>query len=97
MQKFPVAGVKLAKFALGLSLAATLAACGGGGGDSPAAAAGVAKAQTVAVNAETGPTIVAAVAGSTFDFPAVPAFDNTPIKVTLGGTATAPTFARVAQ
>lgn len=48
MKSFSMGGVKLAQFALGLTLAATLAACGGGGGSSEPAPVQVASTDTTA-------------------------------------------------
>jgi len=87
MQKFPVTSVKLTKFALGLTLAATLAACGGGS-DSPAAVTVASTDTSAAVTS----TSVAALATAT---PTVVSFgngfsgtDGTTTAVTLTGPTT---------
>lgn len=71
MQRFPVAGVKLAKFALGLTLAATLAACGGG--DSPAPMSFANKDTNAAVNAASVAALAPATPGAA---PIVATFAN---------------------
>ena len=105
MRKFPVARVKFAKFALGLTLAATLAACGGS--DSPDPVPVVNENKTVPVNAASIATLAPASAGAT---PTVAVFangfsgtdgtaGNTPVTITgvttvaFTGSGAAPTFA----
>jgi hypothetical protein len=81
MKNFSMTGIKLAHFALGLTLAATLAACGGGDDDAtPAATIAVAAIAAVTLDSTTATTATAALtAVSTgFSFPAgVPAFGTT--------------------
>ncbi|MDI1246532.1 MAG: hypothetical protein PSV24_14160 [Rhodoferax sp.] len=96
MQKFSTtSGVKLAKFALGLTLAAVLAACGGGG-DSPAVVKVATVDKTAAISATdtvTSTAIVTAVLDKTFTFPAVSALGTTAATtLVLSGSGAAPTF-----
>lgn len=90
-----MAGVKLAQFALGLTLAATLAACGGGN-DSPAAAVvatGDSSSAISAADSATSAKIVTAVLDKTFTFPAVPELGTAAATtLVLSGTGAAPTF-----
>lgn len=90
MLKFSSSGATLAKFALGLTLAATLAACGGSDA-TPAASVAVADLAAVTIDSTTATAATAALtAVSTgFSFPAgVPDFGTTvPTTVTF----TAPT------
>ena len=95
MQKFSsTAGVKLAKFALGLTLAATLAACGGS--DAPAVVKVASVDTTAALSATdtaTSTAIVTAVLDKTFTFPAVTELGTTAATtLVLSGTGAAPTF-----
>lgn len=71
MRKNSNASVNLAKFALGLTLAATLAACGGG--DSPEPMSVANKNTTAAVNATSMAALAPATAGAT---PTVATFAN---------------------
>lgn len=94
MHKFSSSGATLAKFALGLTLAATLAACGGS--DSPATVT-VASADTTAAISATDPTtstaVVTAVLDKTFSFPAVTALGTSAATtLTLSGSGSAPDF-----
>lgn len=101
MLKFSSTGATLAKFTLGLTMAATLAACGGGGGDTAAPPATVV-AKTDASSAISGDSpaaiaasakIVTAVLDKTFTFPAVPDLGTTAATtLVLSGTGAAPTF-----
>lgn len=61
MLNFSNSGVTLGKFALGLTLAAALAACGGGGSDSPAV---VKVSSANAASAVTASTVAALVTGT---------------------------------
>ena len=64
MRKFSIASVGLAKFGLGLMLAATLAACGGGS-DSPATVSVASQDTIAAVNVSSVASLVPASAGAT--------------------------------
>jgi hypothetical protein len=99
MLKFSASGVTLAKFALGLTLAATLAACGGDDDATPAATIAVDDIAAVTIAPATATTATAALtAVSTgFSFPTgVPAFGTTvPTTVTFTAPpagATTPDF-----
>lgn len=72
MLKFSSSGGALCKFALGLTLAAVLAACGGGGGGAPAATVVASTDSSSAISAAdpaTSAKIVTAVLDKTFTFP----------------------------
>ena len=91
MLKFSSTGATLAKFALGLTMAATLAACGGGGGDAaPAAKVAVNDVAAVPISQATATTATAALtAVSTgFSFPTgVPDLGTTGVATTVKFTA----------
>lgn len=95
MIKLSGSGATLAKFALGLTMAATLAACGGGG-DSPAAAVVAATNSSSAISGgdtAASEKIVAAILNKTFTFTAVPDFGTTAdTTLELSGTGAAPSF-----
>lgn len=95
MQKFSsTAGVKLAKFGLGLTLAATLAACGGS--DAPAVVTVASVDKTAAISATdtaTSTAVVTAVLDKTFSFPAVTELGTSAATtLVLSGSGAAPTF-----
>jgi hypothetical protein len=97
MLKFSSTGATLAKFALGLTMAATLAACGGGGGGGAPAATVVASTDSssaiTAADSATSTAIVTAVLNKTFSFPPVPELGTTAATtMVLSGTPSAPTF-----
>jgi hypothetical protein len=96
MLKFSSSGGALGKFALGLTLAAVLAACGGGGGGAPAATVVASTDSSSAISAAdpaTSAKIVTAVLDKTFTFPPVPDFGTTAATtLVLSGTGAAPTF-----
>lgn len=90
MHNFSIKGSTSAKLALTSLMLAALVACGGGDSNP---VLGVAPQQVLPVNIATGPVVVAALAGKTFSVPAgVAAFGNEAVKLTFGGTVTAPTF-----
>jgi hypothetical protein len=101
MLKFSSSGGALGKFALGLTLAAVLAACGGGGSSSPATVTVVAEDTVSAITKEdltTSTAVITSVLDKTFSFPAVPELD-TPATTTLvfSGTPSAPDFKLVSD
>jgi hypothetical protein len=101
MLKFSSSGGALGKFALGLTLAAVLAACGGGGDDAPAAtvvAATDSSSAITAADSATSTAIVTAVLNKTFSFPAVPELGTTAATtMVLSGTPSAPDFKLVSD
>lgn len=95
MQNFSsTAGVTLAKFALGLTLAAVLAACGGG--DSPAVVKVAAVNTSAAISstdAVKSTAVVTAVLNKTFNFSAVTELGTAAATtLVLSGTGAAPSF-----
>lgn len=96
MHKFSsTSGVKLAKFALGLTLAAGLAACGGGN-DAPAVVTVASADKTATISATdtvTSTAVVTAVLNKTFTFPAVTELGTSAATtLVLSGSGASPTF-----
>lgn len=81
MRKFATNRFTTAKWAFSLVMVGALAACGGGDD------AAVTQAESVAINEASGPSVAAALANQSFDFPAVAEFGGTPVKVTLGAAS----------